>query len=549
MTDRRESESTFVCKEPCPACGSRDNLGRYSDGHGHCFGCSYYEPGDNTNNTPKERRVANPELLPVGEYTALAKRKLTEETCRHWGYFTSTHNGKPVQVATYRDASGTPVAQKVRYPNKDFAVRGDLKAAGLYGQHLWRDGGKKVVVTEGEIDALTVSQLQGHKWPVVSVPNGAQGAAKAVARSLEWLMKFDEVVFMFDNDEPGRAAALECAETLPLGRAKIAALPLKDANEMLQAGRGGEVIDAMWGAKAFRPDGIVTAADIRDEVMKPIQRGLAWWSPALDALTYGRRFGEVYAIGAGTGVGKTDFLLQQVEYDLVTLNQPVGVFFLEQQPVETGRRLAGKHAGKPFHIPDAGWTTDELLVAWAKLEALPIYFFNHFGSAEWDNIESRIRFLNKAHGVRIFYVDHITALAAGGEGSSEREILEAMMAKIGGLVKELDVMIILVSHLATPEGKSHEEGGRVTIRHFKGARAIGFWCHYMFGMERDQQSDDEREAKTTTFRVLKDRYTGRATGKVIYLGYDEDTTRLFETEAPDVCPNPSTGGDNDGQDF
>lgn len=33
----------FVKHEPCPQCGSKDNLGRYSDGSGWCFGCRYYE--------------------------------------------------------------------------------------------------------------------------------------------------------------------------------------------------------------------------------------------------------------------------------------------------------------------------------------------------------------------------------------------------------------------------------------------------------------------------------------------------------------------------
>ena len=41
-----ETESTFVRHEPCPSCGSRDNLGRFSDGHGYCFGCHYRESGD-----------------------------------------------------------------------------------------------------------------------------------------------------------------------------------------------------------------------------------------------------------------------------------------------------------------------------------------------------------------------------------------------------------------------------------------------------------------------------------------------------------------------
>ena len=44
-----EDDSEFVGKEPCPGCGSRDNLARYSDGHAYCFGhgaAEYYEKGD-----------------------------------------------------------------------------------------------------------------------------------------------------------------------------------------------------------------------------------------------------------------------------------------------------------------------------------------------------------------------------------------------------------------------------------------------------------------------------------------------------------------------
>jgi len=35
----------FVKHESCPKCGSRDNLGRYSDGSAWCFGCGYLEKG------------------------------------------------------------------------------------------------------------------------------------------------------------------------------------------------------------------------------------------------------------------------------------------------------------------------------------------------------------------------------------------------------------------------------------------------------------------------------------------------------------------------
>lgn len=36
--------SKFVKHEPCPRCGSRDNLARYSDGSAFCFGCRYFVP-------------------------------------------------------------------------------------------------------------------------------------------------------------------------------------------------------------------------------------------------------------------------------------------------------------------------------------------------------------------------------------------------------------------------------------------------------------------------------------------------------------------------
>lgn len=34
----------FVQHEPCPNCGSKDNLGRYADGSAWCFGCHFKEP-------------------------------------------------------------------------------------------------------------------------------------------------------------------------------------------------------------------------------------------------------------------------------------------------------------------------------------------------------------------------------------------------------------------------------------------------------------------------------------------------------------------------
>ena len=44
MKDHK-ADSHFIGHEPCPKCGSKDNLARYSDGHGYCYGCEYWERG------------------------------------------------------------------------------------------------------------------------------------------------------------------------------------------------------------------------------------------------------------------------------------------------------------------------------------------------------------------------------------------------------------------------------------------------------------------------------------------------------------------------
>ena len=338
---------------------------------------------------------------------------------------------------------------------------------------------------------------------------------------------------MFDMDEPGRKAAQECAELFAPGKAKIAYLPSKDANECLLAGQEREVINAIWNAKPYRPDGLVTVDDILPELGKPPVEGLPWWLESLTRITLGRRYGEVYGFGAGTGVGKTDFLLQQVEYDTTTLGLKVGLMFLEQKPIETLVRVAGKRAGKRFHVPDGSWTLEERIEAVKEFND-KVTLYDSFGQTDWDVLVSKIRFMASANGIRIFYIDHLTAMA---DPASERESLEQIMKDMAGIANELQIIIHFVSHLTAPDkGPTHEEGGRVSIRHFKGSRSIGFWSYFMFGLERNTQAEDTDTRNTVTIRVIKDRHTGQSTGTTLFLGYDRETGRLFEREGEHENP-------------
>lgn len=532
------SDSVFVAHTACSKCGSSDANSLYSDGHTHCFSCDTTVAGD-ADNLPElkpRKKWMSEDLLPRGEYKDIPSRSISAETCRKFGYSVGeTGSGKPCHIAEYRDGDGHVVAQHLRLKGKKFPWIGEKDGATLFGQHAARDGATKVIITEGEIDAMSVHEIvssgRSNRWASVSIKSGAKGAKKDLADQLQWLEKSDEIILMFDNDEPGQEAALECARIFKPGKCKIAKLPLKDANDMLRAGRGHEVIDAIFSAKKWRPEGIVSIGDVREAAMSIPKMGLPWFVGGLNTACYGRQYGELVGLAAGTGVGKTDFITQQIMYDLTELNLKVGIFFLEQQPYETVQRLAGKLKGQRFHVPpdklEEPWSPADLAEAIDELDMLDgLRMYDHFGVADYDLIEENIRHLYHSEGIRIFYIDHLTALAAQAE--NEKDELERIMSCLGGLVKEIPIWVLYVSHLTTPEGKPHEEGGRVMIRHFKGSRSIGFWSHRMYGLERNQQADDLEERQTTILRCLKDRPVGSANGTIIRLGYDENAGRLFE---------------------
>ena len=521
-----ESDSEFIAHEPCPACGSGDNLARYSDGHGYCFGCGYYEHGDAR---PSHKKVKMSGDLIQGEFMALTSRGLSEETCRHFGYQGGKFKGQSVQIAPYKDADGNIVAQKLRFKNKDFTVLGEIKKAlPLWGQWLWRDGGKMVVITEGEIDAMSVSQVQGNKWPVVSVKNGANGAKKNVAQALEWLEQFDTVVFMFDMDEVGQQAARECALLLSPGKAKIARLPLKDANEMLKAGRGKEIIDAIWGAKVYRPDGIVCGAELWETLAtEEKHHSIPYPWEGLNEITHQLRKGELVTICAGTGIGKSAVCRELAYHLAVNEGETVGYIGLEENPKRTALGIMGIHINVPLHLTREGVTPEQMREAFdATLGTGRFYFYDHFGSTEVDNLLNRIRYLAKGCGCGWIILDHLSIVVSGLEGDNERKMIDEAMTALRTLVEETGIGLILVSHLRRPEGnRGHEEGAQVSLSQLRGSHSIAQLSDLVIGLERDQQGENPN---VTTVRVLKNRFSGE-TGIGCYLMYDRETGRLSET--------------------
>lgn len=527
------SESALLRKGPCGDCGSSDACCTYDDGHTHCFSCQKTRAGSGGSASGAPRKPKVPQEFIQGEVSALSARRINAETCAKFNYRVGkSYSGKPVQIAHYYDKDGELVAQKLRDPDKEFPWIGESKKAALFGQQLWRDKGKRVVVTEGEIDAMSVSQLQGNKWPVVSIQNGAGNAKKSISDQLDWLLGFDEIVLMFDDDEAGRKAAKECAPLFPAKRCKIARIDgFKDANDALKAGQGAKVIAATFEAKEYRPDGIVTLKEIAQAASRPPQRGRPWFLPELDEATLGLHFGQLVLLGGGSGTGKTHVAMHQADCDLLN-GFPIALHLMESDPEQSVRTLAGLRAGRNYTELTEDVDPAQLAADIAELAKGPeVHILDSQGANDWASIRDRIRHLTHANGVRIHYVDNLTTLAAGSE-LDEKEAVEEIVSEAAGLVVELDISIIMVSHLATPEGKPHEEGGRVMLRHFRGSRAVGYWSWIVVGLERNSQAEDDATRFATCWRILKCRPKGSSTGRTTWTTYNPHTAKLSPCEAP-----------------
>lgn len=524
------SDSSFVRKEPCPACGSRDNLGRFDDGHGYCFGCGHFESG-NDNDTltyqPRKSKMTNSEFV-SGEHKQLNARGISEETAKKFDYTIGSFSGKPVQIANYRDKFGELIAQKIRFKNKDFTTRGDMKSVRLYGEHIWKGEGRRAVVTEGEIDAMSVSQAQGNKWPVYSVPTGASGAARSFRKSIDLLSQYDEVVICFDSDEPGQKAAKECAQMLPPGKALIAKLPMKDANEMLVSGKTAELIDALWQAKPYRPDGIISGTEMWDLVSTEDSTvSCPYPFEGLNNKTMGLRRGEIVTITAGSGIGKSQ-VCREIAYSLLNQGETIGYIALEENNKRTALGFMGLYLNKPVHLGNQDVTPEEFREAFDNtLNTGRIYLYDHWGSMEVDNLLNKIRYMVTGCECNWIVLDHISIVVSGMENGDERRTIDNLMTRLRGLVEEVNCGLIMVSHLKRPSGnKGHEDGVQTSMAQLRGSAGIGQLSDMVIGCERDQQGENPDR---TTVRVLKNRWTGE-TGEACYLDYDKKTGRMVEVQ-------------------
>jgi len=521
--------SKFVKHLPCEHCGSSNANALYDDGHTHCFKCETYTSSNGETTTMKAVKPMNKDIQFYDSATnsSISDRGITSATCLTYGVKQST--GK--HYYPFYDDDGTLAAVKTRdVANKQFSIAGDFNGATLFGQQLFAKAGRYLTICEGELDAMAAYQMQGSKYPCVSVRNGASAALKDCKAQYEWIDSFENIVIAFDADEAGQKASQAVAELFG-GKVKVMKHKkgYKDACDYLKDNSGKEFIDAWWGAESYIPDGIVQGNTLWDMVSAPIEKADCDYPyEQLNKLTYGIRKGELVMVTAGSGLGKSQFLREIVWHILNKTSDNIGLMFLEEGVRKTARSLMSLAVNKPIHLPDVEVTPEELKDAFDRtLGSDRVYLFDHFGSTSLENIVNRVRYMAKGLGCGYVVLDHISIIISGGDVGDERKALDAIMTKLRMLVQETGISLICVSHLKRPSDKGHEEGASTSLAQLRGSGAIAQLSDIVIGLERNGQALDPIERNTTNVRVLKNRYSG-FTGNAGSILYNGSTGRMLE---------------------
>lgn len=511
----------MVTKAPCDACGSKDNLTTHDDGGIFC-----YTPECSSN---KNRRLFPGETgekkgLIAGTFSAIPARRISQRTCEFFNYQVGIDRGESVQIANYGNS-----CQQIRTKDKKFYFKGDTSKLTLWGKEKWNNTSNAIIITEGQLDAMSIGEAQDCKWPVVSLPNGAGSARKSLQAELDWLLGFKTIILCFDNDDSGKAAIQSCVDLFPPGKLKITSLSEKDANDCLCKGKIEELTKIIFNAQEYRPDGLIALKDVKiDSLFKKKRAGYRICYPMLNDAMRGLPPGRITTFYGLTGRGKTTTFKEIIlglteDYPELKI---AGLFLEENLEITNEYLIAMRHNIAAWKVKE----DNTLLTKQQKEESHALlsnlYLYDHFGSIDPKRLLNVLEYMATSLGIEIVILDHLSMIFSGLESSreGERKDIDGFMTMLRSMVERTGLHIITATQLKRRQRDKDSEGDEIiTEEDARGSGAIEFISDYIIFLNRNKRGENPNRIK---LELYKNRYTGHE-GMMDELDFDRDTGRLL----------------------
>jgi twinkle protein len=398
-----------------------------------------------------------------------------------------------------------------------------LKMNKLFGPDFNAGSATRIYITEGEFDAASLYQVLGKTYPVKSLPS-ASISDDFIKENHTYLNSFKEIVYAGEQDKAGKKAADRMYKAFPEKFFYVPMTKWKDANEFLQKGDGDDLKWAAVKPQRWTPENFFCSDSQIETILR--EENPYQYTPTghtgLDEVIRGLVKGGLTFLKAPPGSGKTE-LFRFMEMGLLKNNPEckIGLLHMEEMKSFTYRAMATYHLGINVRTEDdakANGISEDDVVKAAKDAARQdrtIVFEMKSGDdpmavLDYCNLASRI------YGADYIFIDHVQRLAYLGGVEGATNTLTKLAANLAQLAKELNVGIIMISHVNddghTKYAKSLEEEAIICIR-----------------IERDKEAKDEESRNTTRFFIEKNRpFSKLGLAGAVY--YDPETTLLSEVE-------------------
>ncbi|MFZ2315992.1 MAG: toprim domain-containing protein [Gammaproteobacteria bacterium] len=277
----------------------------------------------------------------------------------------------------------------------------------LFGWHLVPATARKIIICEGEIDAMTLYQ---YGFSALSVPFGGGGGDKQkwIEYEFDRMSIYDEIYLCFDNDEQGKLAVLELVNRLGRYRCRVATLPKKDANECLQAGISREQMQRCFDmAVTLDPEELKSAHHFVDEVINefyPADGAHLGYNPPWDKAK-GKILFRPEELSVWTGInghGKSQFL-GQVMLHSMQQGARICIASLELKPRRLLMRLTRQAAA--LAEPTTGYI--RAIHQWYEDK---LWLFDLVGTAKSARLLEVFLYARQRYGIDVFVIDSFMKL-------------------------------------------------------------------------------------------------------------------------------------------
>jgi twinkle protein len=450
-------------------------------------------------------------------------RKLSEAIIEKF-QIRNTSDGKAIVFPNFSpDSSEKPCALKFLAVDRN--AKGDKETWSskdsewhLFGWQAIPEDARVVIITEGEIDAMTIA---GWGYPALSIPSGVKNDGW-IDSDYDALARFDEIILCWDTDEPGRAGVLKAAPRLGLERCRIITLPHKDANEALLSGMTREEFARLVAsAPAMDPPELQTPeafrAEVADEFFPKDERVHGTEFILGRNFAFRIRNGELTIWTGFSGHGKSLMLIQSLVHDM-SQGERVLVASLEIKPRKTLAIMTKQVLGnEPSDTADTDAAIDWLV---GKL-----WLVNRVGSMKWQEVLKIMEYAARRYGITRFSVDSLLLLGIGGDDyDGQRACVSALVSFAG----KFNVHVHLVAH----SKKLDDESKPPSKFDVKGSGDITDLCHNGITVWRNKSKEErlseqgldfadqrriQRDVHDGSVRLWKQRETGDEPGCKLWL--------------------------------